>query len=73
MLFQLKDLPDPGPFRFDGVAPGNYLVFAVPTKGRTPFRSADFISRYESRALKITVQKGKISGGLQIPYLTLTN
>jgi hypothetical protein len=55
-----------GPFRIEGLAPGNYQVFAVPNNGRPVTRAT---AEYESKGLNIVVQKGKTSGALEIPYL----
>jgi Carboxypeptidase regulatory-like domain len=57
-------------FRFRGVPPGNYKIFAVPGEGEDiPFRSSEFAARYESRALGLTVQKGAKIVGIHIPLL----
>jgi len=68
----MTTLTSNGPFRIEGVAPGNYKLFAVPKPNESvPFRSSEFIARHEFRALSVVVQKGKTSGGLQVPYLSL--
>jgi hypothetical protein len=59
-------------FRLEGIAPGNYRIFAVPDTGESlPFRSPGFAARYESRALPVTIQKGATVGATQVPLLSL--
>jgi hypothetical protein len=61
-----------GHFQVSGIAPGNYKLFGVPFANEPiPYGSPDFIDRYKSRALGVTVQKGVTSGGLKVPLLSL--
>ena len=61
-----------GHFQVSGIAPGNYRLFGVPLANEPiPYGSPDFIDRYKSRALGVTVQKGVTSGGLKVPLLSL--
>jgi len=61
-----------GHFQVSGIAPGNYKLFGVPFVNEPiPYGSSDFIDRYKSRALGVTVQKGVTSGGLKVPLLSL--
>ena len=56
----------------NGIAPGNYKIFAVPYLNETvPYRSPEFIARHESRAVSVTVQKGTTVEGVSAPYLAL--
>jgi hypothetical protein len=70
-LYRELTLDGSDPFVIRGLAPGTYKVFAVPyPKGPLPYRSPEFMARYEHRALTITIEKGARLTGLQVPYLT---
>ena len=69
-LYQVINVDGDDHFQVAGIAPGQYKLFAVPYLNEPPpFRSMEFIARYESRAISITVHKGMTSGGLQVPVL----
>jgi hypothetical protein len=71
-LYRILYLPRNGEFRMNGIAPGNYKIFAVPYLNETvPYRSPEFIARHESRAVSVTVQKGTTLEGVSAPYLAL--
>jgi hypothetical protein len=62
--------PRNGTFEMKGIPPGTYKLFAVPYVNQTvPYRSAEFIARYESRAVTVTVQKQITLRGVEVPYL----
>jgi hypothetical protein len=69
-FYKVLYLPQNGTFEMKGVAPGVYKLFAVPYVNETvPYRSPEFIARYESRAVTVTVQKEMTVGGIEVPYL----
>jgi hypothetical protein len=71
-LYRVLYLPRNSEFKMNGIAPGNYKLFAVPYLNETvPYRSPEFIARHESRAISVTVQKGGIVEGIQAPFLAL--
>jgi hypothetical protein len=57
-------------FRFRGMVPGDYKLFAweISTTQPTglPFRNAEFLSKYESFGTIVRVEKGATLGGLRI-------
>ena len=58
-LYRVSYVQGNSEFTMNGIAPGNYKLFAVPYLNETvPYRSLDFIARHESRALSVTVEKG---------------
>jgi hypothetical protein len=60
-------------FQLRGLAPGNYKIFAVPAPNGSmpPYRSTEFLSQHDPRALSITIRKGMTTGGVQVPLLSL--
>jgi hypothetical protein len=63
-----------GRFSLSGIAPGNYVVFAVPYLDRSlPYRNPEFVGKYERRAIRVTVQKGSKIIGLKVPLLESSN
>jgi hypothetical protein len=71
-LYRVIDLPGNAEFKMNGIAPGTYKLFAVPYLNETvPYRSPEFIARYESRAVSVTVQKGTTLEGIKAPFLSL--
>jgi hypothetical protein len=69
-FYKVLYVPRNGTFEMKGVAPGIYKLFAVPYVNETvPYRSPEFIARYESRAVTVTVQKEMTVGGVEVPYL----
>jgi hypothetical protein len=70
-LYRIINLETDDHFEIAGITPGKYQLFAVPYMNESPpYRSLEFITRYEARAISVTVQKGMTSGGLQVPYLS---
>jgi len=70
-LYRVLYLPRNAEFKTNGVAPGNYKLFAVPYLNETvPYRSPEFLSRHESRAVSVTVEKGRTVEGVQAPFLS---
>jgi Carboxypeptidase regulatory-like domain len=71
-LYRVVYLPGNAEFKMNGIAPGNYKLFAVPYLDETvPYRSPEFVARHESRAVSVTVQKGTTVEGIQVPFLSL--
>jgi hypothetical protein len=69
-LYRVMYRPGNGTFEMKGIPPGTYKLFAVPYVNQTvPYRSAEFIARYESRAVTVTVQKEITLSGVEVPYL----
>ena len=69
-LYRTMNLYRGEEFAVRGLAPGTYKVFAVPYPNEPlPYRSPEFMARYEHRALTITIEKGARLTGLQVPYL----
>jgi hypothetical protein len=66
-LFRTVSLAGAGPFRIEGLAPGEYQISAIP--GVTNLNGVGYLLRSESRAVTVTVQKGKTSSGIEVPYL----
>jgi len=62
----------PAAFMLRGIPPGNYKIFAIADEGNDlPIRNAEFASQYDSRGVNVTVEKGAVVGGLQLPVLPL--
>ena len=72
-LFQTAELSDStAPFRFTGVAPGLYSIFAfelADSSGTIPFRNRDFLSIHETESRSVTVGRGAIVGPVQVPLI----
>jgi hypothetical protein len=69
-FYRMLSLTENGTFAMKGIPPGIYKLFAVPYVNETvPYRSPEFIARYESRAVTVTVQKEMTVGGVEVPYL----
>jgi hypothetical protein len=72
LLYRVSYLQGNTEFAMNGIPPGSYKLFAVPYLNETvPYRSLDFIARHESRAVSVTVEKGRSVQGVQAPYLAL--
>lgn len=57
-------------FLLRGLPPGTYRIFAVPSNGGyIPYRSLEYLSQFESRALLFTIGPGEIIKGLRVPLL----
>lgn len=71
-LYRVLYVPRNAEFRMNGIAPGNYKMFAVPYLNEmVPYRSPEFLARHESRAVSVTVQKGATVEGILAPFLSL--
>jgi hypothetical protein len=72
-LFKTAELSDSTlPFRFTGVAPGLYSIFAfeLPDSLETvPYRNRDFLSLHETESRSVTVGKAATVGGVQVPMI----
>jgi len=54
-----------------GLAPGDYKVLAIRAATRNiPFRSAEFLGKYEALAPTFTILKGSRVSGVEIPLVT---
>jgi hypothetical protein len=73
-LYKTMQLTDfSKPFRFTGVAPGLYSIFAFEVGALSetvPYRNADFLSRYENQGMPVTVERGTTVGPVQVPLIT---
>jgi hypothetical protein len=74
LLYKRQDIgstpTDPSQFRFSfvGVAPGNYKVIAVDTLPRGSEMDPDVFTRYESRAIAVSVTPGA-TRDIQVPLI----
>jgi len=66
-------------FEVRGLRPGGYKVFAIPGFGTglaqsgTPmvlYLEPEFYSQFESIAVRVSVEKGSTTGGVQVPFLS---
>jgi TonB family protein len=61
---------DTGTFRFTGIAPGEYTLFAfeaLPPEGAT--ESAEFMARYEQRGVRVVIREGTVLPGLSLSVI----
>ncbi len=72
-LFKTVILEDAAtPFRFAGVAPGLYSVFAFEVATRAdvvPYLDRNFLSRIESKGVAVTVEKGGTTSVPKVPLV----
>ena len=57
-------------FRFAGIAPGEYKLFAfevTPPEGAT--ESAEFMAQYQQRGVRVTIREGTALQGLAVPVI----
>jgi len=55
-LFKITSAGSDGSFRFEGVSPGNYKVFAFDSNPRNEVMSFEFLSRYETSGTSISAK-----------------
>jgi hypothetical protein len=56
-------------FFFVGLAPGTYRIFAWDNLPTGAEFSPEFVSRYESRGISVTISAGQTLGNLEIPVI----
>ena len=73
-LYKTAQLADfSRPFRFSGVAPGQYSIFAFEVNAPSetvPYRNPDFLSQYENQGTPVTVERGATVGPIDVPLIT---
>jgi hypothetical protein len=72
-LFKTIELSDSThPFRFRGVAPGLYSIFAFEVSDAletVPYRNPDFLSVHETESRSVTVGRGGTVESVQVPLI----
>jgi hypothetical protein len=58
-----------GSFTFTGIAPGTYRLFAWESLPAGAEQHAEFISKYESRGVSVTVSAGLTLSNIKVPLI----
>jgi len=71
MLYQTVNVPRDGngTFNFTGIAPGTYKLFAWESLPTGAEQNAEFISKYESRGVSVTVSPGLTLSNIKVPLI----
>jgi hypothetical protein len=70
MFYRQAESDATGTYRFTGIAPGEYKVFAFETS--PPFGSmenAEFLAQFEQRGVAVTVREAQTAAGITVPVI----